>query len=109
MERKQIYKDIVERAESVRKFLSMNKSRFSRRIGMKPQSYNNFTGAQGSKPNIELIYGLVNEYKVNPRWLLNGIGEMFYATPPDDTDDQIRSSRQLRKSKERHIRKKDAV
>ncbi|MCZ6627462.1 MAG: helix-turn-helix transcriptional regulator [SAR324 cluster bacterium] len=109
MERKQLYKDIVERAESVRKLLSMNKSRFSRRIGMKPQSYNNFTGAQGSKPNLELIYGLVNEYKVNPRWLLNGVGEMFYATPPEKTDDNIRSSRQLRKSKKRHIQNRGVV
>ena len=44
---------------------------------MKPQTYNNFIGAQGSKPNIELILGIVNRYGVNPNWLLNGAGEVF--------------------------------
>jgi len=69
--------DIIERIEYVRKYLNLNKSRFSAGIGMKPQTYNNFIGSQGSKPNIELIHGIVNRFKVNPHWLLNGTGEVF--------------------------------
>ena len=44
---------------------------------MNPQTYNNFVGAQGSKPNIELITGVVKEFNVNPSWLLKGEGEIF--------------------------------
>lgn len=71
------FADIIERIEYVRKYLNLNKSRFSSDIGMKPQTYNNFIGAQGSKPNIELIHGIVNRYGVNPTWLLNGTGDVF--------------------------------
>lgn len=71
------FEDIIERIEYVRKYLNLNKSRYSSDIGMKPQTYNNFIGAQGSKPNIELIRGIVNRYGVNPAWLLNGDGDVF--------------------------------
>ena len=83
----QKFPEIIERIEYVRRYLSLNKSQFSHRIGMKSQTYNNFIGPQGSKPNIELIYGLFNVYHVNPNWLLNGTGSIFL-TPHDlaDTD-----------------------
>jgi len=71
------FSDIIERIEYLRNLLKLNKSRFSSDIGMKPQTYNNFIGAQGSKPNIELIHGIVNQYGVNPMWLLNGTGSIF--------------------------------
>ena len=71
------FSDIIERIEYLRKLLKLNKSRFSSDIGMKPQTYNNFIGAQGSKPNIELIHGIVNQYGVNPMWLLGGTGAIF--------------------------------
>lgn len=69
--------EVIGRVEEVRKKLGLNKSQFSRQIGMKPQTYNNFVGSQGSKPNIELIYGIVREFNVNPMWLLDGRGETF--------------------------------
>ena len=85
------FEDIIERIEYVRKYLNLNKSRYSSNIGMKPQTYNNFIGAQGSKPNIELIRGIVNRYGVNPTWLLNGEGEVFsiknLAVQADDPDE----------------------
>ena len=77
MAKEQRYSEIIERVEYVRGRLSMNKSRFCKGIGMKPQSYNNIIGPQGSKPNIELILGMVNVYHVNPYWLLDGIGDVF--------------------------------
>jgi len=73
----QLYGDIIERIEYVRKLRGLNKSKFSAAIGMKPQTYNNFIGAQGSKPNVELIYGVVSVYEVNPYWLLQGEGAIF--------------------------------
>lgn len=57
--------------------MGLNKSRFSSEIGMKPQTYNNFIGSQGSKPNVELIYGIVTRFGVNPIWLFTGSGAMF--------------------------------
>lgn len=71
------FADIIERIEYLRNLLNLNKSRFSADIGMKPQTYNNFIGAQGSKPNVELIYGIVNRFGANPMWLLNGSGPIF--------------------------------
>ena len=72
--------DIIARIEEVRKAFNLNKSQFSANIGIKPQTYNNFIGTQKSKPNIKLIYGVVKWYRVNPHWLLYGMGEMF--VPP---------------------------
>ena len=80
----QKFPEIIERVEQVRRYLSLNKTQFSRAIGMKPQTYNNFIGQQASKPSIDLIYGVVNELHVNPMWLLNGIGAIFL-TPHDPT------------------------
>ncbi|MCZ6841819.1 MAG: helix-turn-helix transcriptional regulator [SAR324 cluster bacterium] len=79
------FADIIERIEYVRKYLNLNKSRFSGEIGMKPQTYNNFIGAQGSKPNIELIHGIVNKFGVHPIWLLNGTGDVFSGRPGEGT------------------------
>ena len=92
MAKQQKFPEIIERVEYVRGLLSMNKSRFSGGIGMKAQSYNNFIGAQGSKPNIELILGMVNTYHVNPYWLLNGTGEIFLESSPNRKKPKSRPS-----------------
>lgn len=44
---------------------------------MKPQTYNNFIGSQGSKPNVELLHGIVSRFGVNPLWVFTGQGPMF--------------------------------
>lgn len=75
------YKEIIFRAEEIRHILGLNKSRFSAKAGLSPQTYNNFTGSQGSKPNVQLIHGIVQAFNVNPKWLLDGTGEPF---PTDD-------------------------
>jgi DNA-binding XRE family transcriptional regulator len=75
------FTDIIARAEEVRTKLGLNKSQFSHRIGMKPQTYNNFVGSQGSRPNMELFHGIVREFNVDPMWLLNGSGEPFVSAP----------------------------
>jgi hypothetical protein len=71
------FPDIIGRIELLRFTLGMNKSRFSNAIGMKPQTYNNFIGAQGSKPNVELLHGIVTRFGANPMWVLTGKGSMF--------------------------------
>ncbi len=73
----QKHADVIERIERLRKQLGLNKSRFSGSIGLKPQTYNNFIGKQASKPNIDLVLGLVTRYNVNPNWLLSGIGPVY--------------------------------
>jgi|SRR5579863_6409300 transcriptional regulator with XRE-family HTH domain len=71
------FSDIIERVEQLRIHLGLNKSRFSAEIGMKPQTYNNFIGSQGSKPNVELLHGIVTRFGVNPLWIFTGQGAMF--------------------------------
>ena len=83
MAKQQKFPEVIERVELVRRYLAMNKSQFSQRIGMKPQSYNNFIGPPESKPNIELILGMFKVYHVDPGWLLNGTGEIFLESAPD--------------------------
>ncbi len=73
----QKFSQIIERVEEVRGRLGLNKSRFAGALKMKPQTYNNFIVPQGSKPNIELVHGMVEQFKVNPHWLLNGSGQPF--------------------------------
>ena len=83
MAKRQNFPKIIERVEYVRKYLGMNKKEFCQGFGMKPQTYDRYTGPQGSSPSIELIHGVFNEYHVNPTWLLNGTGEIFLEPPPD--------------------------
>lgn len=71
------FADITERVEVVRTSLGLNKAQFASRIGMKPQTYNNFVGSQGTKPNMALVCGIVRAFNVDPGWLLTGAGEPF--------------------------------
>ena len=75
--------DIIERIEYIRNYLGLNKSRFSSEIGLKPQTYNNFIGAQSSKPSVELILGIENRFGVNPNWILNGKPPVFQEWTPE--------------------------
>lgn len=77
------FQDVIDRVETARKALGLTKTGFARGFGMKPQSYNNFVGQQGSKPSIDLIYGVVAAYRINPEWLLNGVGDIFLGEDHD--------------------------
>ena len=72
MDRPKYMEGILDRIEDVRIRHHLSKTAFAAKFGMKPQTYNNFFGAQGSKPNLELIYGVVLHYWVDPLWLLFG-------------------------------------
>lgn len=76
------FTDITERAEVVRTSLGLNKAQFASKIGMKPQTYNNFVGSQGTKPNMALVCGIVRAFNVDPGWLLTGAGEPFTDKQP---------------------------
>ncbi len=73
------FTEIIARVENVRKELGLNKTKFSRQIGLKPQTYNNFVGSQGSKPNVALIKGVIDAFQVDSKWLLTGEGPIFEA------------------------------
>lgn len=64
------FQGIINRIEEVRLREGLGKSRFCKAFGMKPQTYNDFIGKQGSKPNVELILGVIHTYKVDVHWLL---------------------------------------
>jgi transcriptional regulator with XRE-family HTH domain len=78
------FTDITERVEVVRTSLGLNKAQFASKIGMKPQTYNNFVGSQGTKPNMALVCGIVRAFNVDPGWLLTGAGEPFADKQPGD-------------------------
>ncbi len=63
---------IIERVEEVRHQERLNKSRFSERIGLTPQTDNNFIGPQCSKPSVELVAGVCREFCTDANWLLLG-------------------------------------
>ena len=83
MNKEKTWSDIIERIEYIRTYLGLNKSRFSGEIGLKPQTYNNFIGAQGSKPSVELVLGVANRFGVNPNWILNGKIPVFQEWTPE--------------------------
>jgi len=85
--------EIIDRVEYLRNYLGLNKSRFSSEIGMKPQTYNNFIGSQGSKPSVDLIMGVVSRFGANPNWLLNGSGPLFQEGVADPRDKVRRKGR----------------
>lgn len=68
---------IVERVEAVRRRCDLGKSAFCAAFSMAPQTYNNFIGAQGSKPNVELVLGVCQAYGVRADWLLWGREPVF--------------------------------
>ena len=79
MERKPEHTAIVERIENMRCDLKLSKSKFCAAFGMKPQTYSNFIGQQGSKPSIELLMGVVEAYRGHDRegalaWIVWGVG-----------------------------------
>jgi DNA-binding XRE family transcriptional regulator len=69
--------DIVRRIEQVRAYTGLTKRRFCEAIGIEPQTYGKFAGGQRSKPNLELIHGVVTHFRVDPAWVLSGWGHMF--------------------------------
>ncbi len=56
------YEPIIERIEELRKGLSLSKTKFAEGAGLCVQTYNNFTGKQGSKPSLALVMGVVAAY-----------------------------------------------
>ncbi len=79
MERKPEHTAIVERIEDMRCDLKLSKSKFCAAFGMKPQTYSNFIGQQGSKPNVELLMGVAEAYRPHDRegalaWIVWGVG-----------------------------------
>ncbi len=79
MERKPEHTAIIARIENMRRDLRLSRVKFAAGFGMCPQTYNNFIGQQGSKPNMELLMGVVEAYRGHDRkgalaWILWGDG-----------------------------------
>lgn len=64
---------LVRRVEELRVMHELNRSAFARRVGLSPQTLNNFLGKQGSKPSAALLVGVARAFPdVDARWLLTG-------------------------------------
>lgn len=68
----EMYEAIIERVEATRIKLGMNKTQFTAKMGLKPQTYNNFISSQGTKPSVDLIYGVIHSFGVDANYLLTG-------------------------------------
>ena len=101
---------IVERCEEVRGVLGLSKSAFAKDFAMKPQTYNNFIGAQGSKPNAELIMGVVEAHGVDAHWLLFGTGAMWRdGHAPLPTTERARTLQEAIANLERRVQRLEAA
>jgi transcriptional regulator with XRE-family HTH domain len=67
---------INERILGVRKFFKLTQSSFSQKIGIS-RSYLANIEMGGKKPSIEGLAGIVSNFKVNPVWLMTGMGKML--------------------------------
>ena len=79
MERKPQHTAIIARIEDMRHDLKLSKTKFAAGFGMYPQTYSNFVCSQDSKPNVELLMGVVEAYRGHDRagalaWILWGDG-----------------------------------
>lgn len=66
-------KEVVQRIEHIRKLNNMTKTAFSKRLGITPQTYSNYTCKQSSAPNLEFILRVCIQFKVQSEWLFTGI------------------------------------
>ena len=55
----------------------MNQKEFSARIGVSSSALTQFIKGQSKGLNSETLISIINEFDVNPSWLLTGVGEMF--------------------------------
>jgi DNA-binding XRE family transcriptional regulator len=79
---------LARRVEQVRAMHELNRSAFARRVGLTPQTLNNFLGKQGSKPSAALLVGVAASFPgVDARWLLTG--EPAWP-PPGDPLESVR-------------------
>jgi phage repressor protein C with HTH and peptisase S24 domain len=66
-----------ERIERLRKKLDLSQREFSDLIGIKQSTYSNMVGSRGSRPSGEVVIAVLQKTNVDPRWLIDGTGEML--------------------------------
>lgn len=78
--------DINKRIESIIKDFGLNKNSFASKLDTSYARIDNIVSGRQSKPSYELIVKIITEFKVNPEWLLLGIGEKDKSSNinPDD-------------------------
>jgi transcriptional regulator with XRE-family HTH domain len=65
-----------QRLRLIRELLQFNQTEFSQALGFK-QSHISAVESEKKEVSVNIIYALVNKFKVSANWLLTGAGEMF--------------------------------
>lgn len=68
-----MHENLIAQIENIRWSNRLNKAQFCVALGMSPQTYNNFTGKQNSKPNVALLIGLRKAFDVDLNALIDGL------------------------------------
>lgn len=74
--------ELYKRLEEVRAEKGLSQAEFAKRLGISYQSYVKYQ--KGSVPSSMVIRKASEEFDVNPRWVLIGIGEKYIPTPPPE-------------------------
>lgn len=79
---------LAQRIKNLRKELGLNQTEFAQKIGITQTSLSQIEGEKNGI-SYDVYKAIVNEFKVNPVWLMDGIGSMFVS--PDYARDDKRS------------------
>lgn len=67
---------LAQRIKNLRKELGLNQTEFAQRIGITQTSLSQIEGEKNGI-SYDVYKSIVNEFKVDPMWLMDGIGTMF--------------------------------
>jgi SOS-response transcriptional repressor LexA len=74
---------LAQRIKNLRKELGLNQTEFAQRIGITQTSLSQIEGEKNGI-SYDVYKSIVNEFKVDPMWLMDGIGSMFGSSSSSD-------------------------
>ncbi len=81
---RQVLNDITQRIEYVRQHSNLSRLAFCQKIGFSYPRYHHITGGRASRPTVDLMSVVVQEMRVNPSWLMQGVGNVFQSEAEQD-------------------------
>ena len=72
-----------ERILQIIKSINTNQSEFAKKIGISQSAISQYLAGQSKGLNSDTLLSIVNEFNINPAWLLTGKGEMVISSGPE--------------------------
>lgn len=82
---------LAQRIKNLRKELGLNQTEFAQKIGITQTSLSQIEGEKNGI-SYDVYKAIVSEFKVNPMWLMDGLGSMF-ASSGSAQDDSLTNNR----------------